>query len=154
MKCPKCGNFDSKVIDTRASSDNACIKRRRQCLNCGYRFVTSEILCTEYPAVIKRDGKKENFSRDKIRTGLMHAVKKDVNTSDYVDKLLCKIINTITSSCEEEVTSKFIGDVVMQVLKNEDHVAYLRFASVYKHFESADDFISEYGDLCSKKSDM
>lgn len=153
MKCPRCGSTDSKVTDTRASSDNSCIKRRRQCLNCGYRFVTNETLCAEYPIVIKRDGKKENFSRDKIRTGLMHAVKNGTNTNDYIDKLLHKILNIIISSCEEEVTSKFIGDVVMQVLKEENQVAYLRFASVYKHFESADDFLSEYDDLYTKEPD-
>lgn len=150
MKCPKCGSTDSKVTDTRAYSDDSCIKRRRQCLSCGYRFATNETLCTEYPIVVKRDGQKEDFCSEKIRTGLLRAIKKNADTDVYVGKLLQKILNKITSSCEETVSSKFIGDVVMQVLKEEDHVAYLRFASVYKHFESADDFLLEYDGLCSK----
>ena len=139
MRCPKCGCLDDKVLDSRTVRDGASIRRRRQCLACGHRFTTFEEIIKEELRVIKRDGSREEFSRQKLEAGLLRAVGKRPIPADLLRNLVDQVINRFDG--ESEVSSDTIGQVVMSLLYNLDEVAYIRFASVYRHFENADQFI-------------
>jgi transcriptional repressor NrdR len=136
--------LDSKVTDTRAASDENLIRRKRLCLGCGYKFFTNEVVCTEYPVVVKRNGREEEFEREKIRIGLMKAFKKCAGAEEKVDQIFHKTISQIVSKYPNKISSETIGSIVMDLLKADDAVAYLRFASVYKNFKTADDFAYEF----------
>jgi len=153
MKCLFCGYFDSKVIDSRATEDNAAIRRRRECLQCGKRFTTYEKIETIPVVVLKKDNSRQPFDRNKILNGLMSACKKrQVSLSqmvEFVDEIETKIYN----SMEREVTSKKIGEMIMEKLKTFDQVAYVRFASVYKEFNDLNTFVEELDTLIKDKTD-
>jgi transcriptional repressor NrdR len=127
------------------------IRRRRMCLDCGYRFFTNEVICEEYPVVIKRDGREEEFDREKIKIGLMKAFKKCVGIGEKVEEIYNRVLSEVISSYVDKIKSETIGSIIMDILKTSDPVAYLRFASVYKNFETADDFAFEFEKISSKK---
>jgi transcriptional repressor NrdR len=132
------------VVDTRSGQDGSFVRRRRVCLSCGHRFCTGETIYAEYPTVIKRDGREEEFDREKIREGLRRAFRKYPGVEGEIDRIFSAVVAEIVAKYPGKVHSSAIGDVVMRALKASAPVAYLRFASVYKNFASADDFISEF----------
>lgn len=147
MRCPKCGCEESKVVDSRPSESNDAIRRRRECTTCGFRFTTYE-RCEELPLlVVKKDGRKETFDRQKLMRGLLTAtVKRDVSMS-----ALTGIIDDIESSLRDggrtEVSSQDLGSMVLKRLISVDKVAYVRFASVYRDFKDVDEFSEELRSL-------
>jgi transcriptional repressor NrdR len=147
MRCPKCGCQDDKVIDSRASREGATIRRRRQCIQCDHRFTTYEEIEREDLMVVKRDGRREEFSREKLLNGLRKAFQKRPVSPEAIETLLEKIINEINEKYEREVPGAFIGERVMAGLREMDQVAYVRFASVYRNFQEATDFVQEVKNL-------
>lgn len=145
MRCPKCKFHDTKVTDTRVSVDGQVIRRRRVCLSCGYKFQTTETICVSYPNVVKRDGTEVQFLKEKLKTSVAKALSKD--KQDGLEEIFKKILDEIAMVASEKISSKSIGEIVMRVLKTDDTAAYMRFASVYKEFKSADDFKSEFMSL-------
>jgi transcriptional repressor NrdR len=143
MRCPKCGCQDDKVIDSRASREGATIRRRRECIGCGHRFTTYEEIEREDLMVIKRDGRREEFSREKLHSGLKKAFQKRPVSPEVIENLLEKIVNEVTNKYEREVPGSVIGELVMAGLRSIDEVAYVRFASVYRRFQEATDFVQE-----------
>lgn len=143
MKCPFCGNLDSKVVDSRPTDEGSAIRRRRECIQCGKRFTTYEKIETLPLFVIKKDGRRETFDRNKIMTGLLKACEKRPVPIKELDKLTRDIEKTMYNSLEQEITSDKIGQMVMERLKNLDEVAYVRFASVYRQFKDVNNFIDE-----------
>jgi transcriptional repressor NrdR len=150
MRCPKCGCQDDKVIDSRASREGATIRRRRQCLGCGHRFTTYEEIERQDLVVIKRDERREEFSREKLMAGLKKACQKRPISPEVIQELLEKIVNEITDKYEHEVPGSVIGERVMAGLREIDEVAYVRFASVYRRFQEATDFVHEVKKLEDK----
>lgn len=147
MRCPKCGCEESKVVDSRPSESNDAIRRRRECTSCGFRFTTYE-RCEEVPLlVVKRDGHKEPFDRQKLMRGLLTAtVKRDVPMSALTG-LIDNIESTLRDSGKTEVTSADLGSMVLKRLVSIDKVAYVRFASVYRDFKDVDEFSEELRSL-------
>lgn len=143
MRCPKCGCQDDKVIDSRASREGATIRRRRQCTACGHRFTTYEEVEREELMVVKRDGRREEFSREKLLSGLRKACQKRPVSPQVIEDLLEKIVNEIRDKYDREVPGAVIGERVMAGLREIDEVAYVRFASVYRRFQEATDFVHE-----------
>ncbi|MHB8277198.1 MAG: transcriptional regulator NrdR [Candidatus Humimicrobiaceae bacterium] len=149
MKCPFCGNLDSKVIDSRLTEDKESIRRRRECERCAKRFTTYEHLETQAIAVIKKDGTRQPFDRNKILGGLIRAcIKRNIST-EIMGKIADDIESEIRNSPVNEISSRDIGDLVLHHLKNLDKVAYIRFASVYKHFDNIEEFTRELEELQS-----
>src|SRR5215216_4944037 len=134
MRCPKCGGQDDKVIDSRASREGATIRRRRQCIACGYRFTTYEEVERGGLVVLKRDGRREEFSTEKLLSGLKKACQKRPISPKAIEDLVDRITNEVTDKYEREVPAEFIGKLVMEGLREIDEVAYVRFASVYRRF--------------------
>jgi transcriptional repressor NrdR len=132
MKCPYCGDFDSKVIDSRGIDDG--IRRRRQCLHCGTRFTTYEHLQSRNLFVIKKDDRREEFNRDKLLSGIRKACEKRPLPTGTIDKIVDNIEVELYRLGKTEVLSSIIGDMVMEKLQDLDHIAYIRFASVYREF--------------------
>ena len=144
MKCPVCGYFDSKVIDSRPVSDGSSIRRRRECLQCQKRFTTFEVVETVQIVVLKKGGSKELFDRNKLLSGVMKACqKRPVNAEALVAEIEAELQNSLTL----EVSSRQLGEMVMQKLKDRDDVAYVRFASVYREFKDLDTFLAELREL-------
>jgi transcriptional repressor NrdR len=143
MRCPKCGKQDDKVIDSRASREGTTIRRRRECTACGHRFTTYEEVEREQLMVIKRDGRREEFSREKLHSGLKKAFQKRPISPEVIEDLLERIVTEITDKYDREVPGSDIGERVMAGLRELDEVAYVRFASVYRRFEEATDFVHE-----------
>ncbi|HXD01279.1 MAG TPA: transcriptional regulator NrdR [Verrucomicrobiae bacterium] len=152
MRCPKCGCQDDKVIDSRASREGATIRRRRQCIRCGHRFTTYEEVEREELMVIKRDGRREEFSREKLASGLKKAFQKRPISPQVIEDLLERIVNEITDKYDREVPGSDIGERVMAGLREIDEVAFVRFASVYRRFQEATDFVHEVKKLEEKPS--
>ena len=149
MKCPACGYADSKVIDSRPVEEGNSIRRRRECLNCQKRFTTFEMIESVQTIVIKKDGTKEMFDRNKLLSGLLKACqKRPVNAEEIV----AEIENEIQNSLVNEITTEEIGELVMKHLKLRDEVAYVRFASVYREFKDIETFLSELKQLMKKES--
>ncbi|MBQ7114784.1 MAG: transcriptional regulator NrdR [Clostridia bacterium] len=144
MKCPFCGFEESKVIDSRPTDEGEKIRRRRECMSCGKRFTTYEIIESVPIVVVKKDGKsREVFDRDKLFNGMMRACeKRPVSVSD-IERAIDEIEAEIQNSLDREVTSVRIGELVMDKLKDIDEVAYVRFASVYRQFKDINTFMSE-----------
>lgn len=140
MRCPFCASEDTQVKDSRATEDGASIRRRRFCNNCGSRFTTFERVQLKELSVVKKDGTKSAFNRDKIVFSINIAVRKRSVTQDQVQMAVNNIINKLQKSSDGEVTSEQIGKAVMDTLADLDPVAYIRFASVYKDFTNIDDF--------------
>lgn len=147
MKCVYCGSEESKVIDSRASEELNAIRRRRECLGCGRRFNTYETIELTPIMVVKSNGNRERFSTEKIRTGILKSCEKRPVSMADIDTLVANIEKEIYSSLEEEVSSKVIGEYVMEGLKKLDEVSYIRFASIYKKFKDIStffDFVNEF----------
>ena len=140
MRCPFCGKDDTQVKDSRASEDGATIRRRRLCTSCGSRFTTFERIQLRDLIVIKRNGKKIQFERDKILKSMLMALRKRQTNDEAIDRAVNGIVRQLESSGENEIQSKFIGELVMNALAEIDNVAYIRFASVYRNFREASDF--------------
>ena len=151
MKCPFCGFEESKVIDSRPTDEGQRIRRRRECLKCGKRFTTYEIIESLPIIVIKKDKSREAFDRDKLMTGLLRACEKRPVSIDTLDTLIDEIETTLQNSLDREVSSKKIGELVMEKLKGIDEAAYVRFASVYRQFKDIGSFMDELKLLLEKK---
>lgn len=143
MRCPKCGSLDDKVIDSRASREGATIRRRRECLKCSHRFTTYEEIEHEGLMIVKRDGRREEFSKDKLLSGIRKACQKRPISPKVIEDLVERIVDDVTDRFEREVPAEFIGKQVMDGLRAIDEVAYVRFASVYRRFQEATDFVQE-----------
>jgi transcriptional repressor NrdR len=150
MRCPKCGCQDDKVIDSRASREGATIRRRRECIACGFRFTTYEEVEHAGLLVLKRDGRREEFSKDKLMSGVKKACQKRPVSPKAIEDLVEKIVNQIADKYEREVPGEVIGKLVMDELRQMDEVAYVRFASVYRRFQEATDFVHEVKKLEGK----
>lgn len=150
MKCPFCGHTENKVIDSRISKDGKAVRRRRECLGCAKRFTTYEYVEDVLPMVVKKDGRREQFDRQKILTGIKKACEKRPISMEAIDKLVENIEQACQEMQAEEISSTVIGEKIMSELKNFDGVAYVRFASVYRQFRDVGEFMSELKDLLSK----
>lgn len=147
MKCPSCGYTESKVIDSRPSDDGERIRRRRECLSCGTRFTTYEVIETMPLMVIKRDESRQAFNKEKLLNGLLRACEKRPVSLETLENLVDQIEYTLNNSFVKEVSSQEIGELALQKLKDIDLVAYVRFASVYRDFKDVDSFLSELKNL-------
>ncbi|GAG64080.1 Transcriptional repressor NrdR [subsurface metagenome] len=151
MKCPYCSNPDTRVIDSRLTDSNDSVRRRRMCQKCGKRFTTYERLENQPIAVIKKDNTRQPFDRNKILSGLIRAcIKRNIST-EVLNKIVDDIENEISNMPSNEIQSKEIGNLVLKRLKNLDKVAYIRFASVYKQFDSIKQFTRELSELQKPK---
>ena len=147
MRCPKCGNQDDKVIDSRASREGSTIRRRRECLQCEHRFTTYEEIEHEGLMVVKRDGRREEFSKEKLLAGLKKACQKRPISPKVIEDVVEKIVDEVSDKYEREVPGMAIGERIMEALREIDKVAYVRFASVYRRFEEATEFVREVNKL-------
>ncbi len=150
MKCPFCAYEESKVIDSRPTDEGERIRRRRECLKCGKRFTTYEMIESLPIIVIKKDGSRETFDRQKLLTGMLRACEKRPVSIETLDKAISDIETVIQNSLDREVSSVKIGELVMEKLKEIDEVAYVRFASVYRQFKDINTFMNELNKLLSK----
>jgi transcriptional repressor NrdR len=150
MRCPKCGCQDDKVIDSRSSREGATIRRRRECIACSYRFTTYEEVERAGLMVLKHDGRREEFSKDKLMAGIKKACQKRPISPKTIEDAVERIVNEVTDNYDREVPADAIGKLVMDQLRELDDVAYVRFASVYRRFQEATDFVHEVRKLESK----
>jgi transcriptional repressor NrdR len=150
MRCPKCGSEDSAVVDSRA--DDEAIRRRRECQACSFRFTTFERAELALPMVVKKDGRREQFDRDKVRSGLIRACEKTQVSIGEIDKTVESIEAKIVELCVKEIPSRQVGDFVMDALKRLDKIAYVRFASVYREFTDVSQFVDTLQSLSEKGS--
>ena len=151
MKCMYCGCEDSKVIDSRSTEDGKSIRRRRECIGCGRRFTTFETIETVPFLVIKRDGTRQLYEREKLKNGIIRACEKRPISMAQIDEVVANIEKSLYNSLEQEISSQTIGDLVMQELKILDEVAYIRFAAVYRQFKDSATFIEEMRRIFDKK---
>ena len=151
MKCPFCGYSESKVIDSRPTDEGERIRRRRECIKCGKRFTTYEIIESVPIFVIKKDKSREAFDRNKLLGGMMRACEKRQVTIETLEKAVDEIEANLQNSLDREVTSIHIGELAMDKLKDIDEVAYVRFASVYRHFKDINAFMDELSTLLKTK---
>ncbi len=149
MRCPKCNESDIKVIDSRTVKDGNAIRRRRECSVCSYRFSTQEEILFEELKIIKKDGTREPFERDKIRQGINKACWKRPISSEDIETVSNKIVTNIESKYDKEISTLDIGKEVMCELRKVDEVAYVRFASVYRSFKDLNEFIDEIKTLAN-----
>lgn len=147
MHCPYCGGRQSEVVETRDNDDLDAIRRRRNCLKCDKRFTTYERVEHVHLMVLKKDGKREQFNREKLMSGLVRACEKTTVTHAAIERMVTEIIQELRIAETIEVPSKKIGELVARRLKILDHIAYIRFASVFKHFVAVEDFEREVKDL-------
>ena len=147
MKCPFCGYEESKVIDSRPTDEGERIRRRRECLQCAKRFTTYEMIESLPIIVIKKDGSRETFDRQKLLTGMLRACEKRPVSIEMLDRAISDIETVIQNSLDREVSSDKIGELVMDKLKSIDEVAYVRFASVYREFKDIETFMAELRQL-------
>lgn len=151
MKCPFCGYEESKVIDSRPTDEGERIRRRRECIKCAKRFTTYEIIESVPILVIKKDKSREVFDRNKLMSGLVRACEKRQVTIETLEKAVEEIEASLQNSLDREVTSIHIGELAMEKLKDIDEVAYVRFASVYRHFKDINAFMDELSTLLNAK---
>lgn len=147
MKCPFCGADDTQVVDSRLNEEGNSIRRRRRCPACDKRFTTYETAELHLPQVVKQNGTREEFKREKLRVSFTRALHKRPVPTEYVDKALDRIVQKILGLGAREVPARLLGETVMQELKQMDQVAYIRFASVYRSFSDVDDFHNAIRDL-------
>ncbi len=143
MKCLYCECTESKVIDSRSSDDRKSIRRRRECMQCGRRFTTYETIEVTPVLVVKSDGTRESYNAEKVRVGIVKACEKRPVSADKIDEIVSDISRCVYNSMETEISSKAIGEMVMEALKEADEVAYVRYASVYRSFKDISSFMSE-----------
>ena len=151
MKCPFCGDQESKVVDSRHSEDGLSIRRRRECLACQKRFTTYETVESLPIIVVKRDGARQTFDRNKVLNGMLRACEKRPVTLDRLEHAVDDIEQILQNSLEREVRSEEIGELVMDRLKPMDEVAYVRFASVYRQFKDINSFMAELNKILEEK---
>ena len=147
MRCPNCASLDTQVKDSRRTEDSAAIRRRRVCLSCNFRFTTFERVQLRELVVIKRNGRRVPFDRDKLMRSLSIALRKRPVEPERVEEMVSKIVRELESLGESEISSEAIGETVMEHLRTLDDVAYVRFASVYRNFREAKDFEALLGEL-------
>lgn len=152
MKCPFCGYDDSKVLDTRPTDEGYTIRRRRECLKCQKRFTTYEKIEQSPVMVIKKDGNRQAFDRDKIVRGMIKSCEKRPVSADEIEEAVNNIEKKIENSMRREITSLEIGELVMDELKDLDEVSYVRFASVYREFKDLQSFVDELENFVKKKN--
>lgn len=152
MRCPFCGHDDSKVIDSRPTDEGVAIRRRRECIKCAQRFTTYEKVESLPIIVIKKDKNRELFSREKLLAGLTRACEKRPVETSTLDRLVDKIESDLQNTLKREISSKEIGEKVMEGLREIDEVAYVRFASVYRQFKDVTTFINEINKLLTDKN--
>src|SRR6185503_12194593 len=152
MKCPSCSYNETKVVDSRLTSDGTAIRRRRECLKCEFRFTTYEYVEQVNLMVIKRDGRRQPFDRKKIIAGLVKACEKRPVSMDTMEEITKDIERQLQKKYDREVESKEIGEVIMEKLAGMDEVAYVRFASVYRQFRDVNQFMSELKGMLDTKS--
>jgi transcriptional repressor NrdR len=150
MKCPFCGEIDNKVIDSRLSKDGNAIRRRRECIVCTRRFTTYEHIEEVTVMIIKKDGRREVFSREKVRTGIKKACEKRNISVHVIDQFLDELERDLRDTGEKEIPSHQLGEKIMMKLNELDGVAYVRFASVYREFKEVNDFVAELKSLLNK----
>ena len=151
MKCPFCGEQESKVVDSRHSDDGLSIRRRRECMNCQRRFTTYEMVESLPIIVVKRNGSRQNFDRNKLISSMIRAFdKRRVDMTD-LERIATEIEQTIQNNLEREITTERVGEMVMERLKTLDEVAYIRFASIYHRFQDAGSFMREISKFLEEK---
>ena len=150
MKCPFCGEIDNKVIDSRLSKDGNAVRRRRECIVCTRRFTTYEHIEEVTVMIIKKDGRREVFSREKVRTGIKKACEKRNISVHVIDQFLDELERDLRETGEKEIPSHQLGEQIMLKLHELDDVAYVRFASVYREFKDVNDFVAELKSLLDK----
>ena len=151
MKCPFCGNLESKVVDSRPSDEGASIRRRRECLECHKRFTTYETMESLPLVVIKKDGSRQTFDKDKLLGSMLKACEKRSVPMAKLEEIAGEIEQALQNDMEREVSSSVIGELVMEKLKDVDEVAYVRFASVYRQFKDIGTFMEELNKLLEGK---
>ncbi len=150
MRCPFCQSDDTKVLDTRLIGEGSQVRRRRECTSCNERYSTLESVDLNFPRLIKSDGSRESFDENKLRSGLLKALEKRPVATSSIESSISKIEHKLMTQSEREVSSSIIGEWVMEELKSLDEVAYIRFASVYRHFQDIEEFKSEIEKLMKK----
>lgn len=150
MKCPHCGNNGSRVVDSRPTDEGRVIRRRRECEKCGFRFTTFERVEATPLLVIKKNGSREEFDRDKILKGIVRAAEKRPLNMEQMTNMVDKVENKVRSLGESEISSQIIGEYVMNILVDLDEIAYIRFASVYRQFKDMHVFLDELQDMMKK----
>ncbi len=153
MRCVFCNHMESKVVDSRPTEDGWAIRRRRECMSCGKRFTTYEKMENPMILVVKKDGRREAFSTEKIRRGLIKACEKRPIAARDMDKIVSDVEKKVFNSLDQEITSTQIGEMIMDRLKDLDQVAYVRFASVYRQFGDINTFMNELTQLLKKDED-
>ena len=153
MKCPYCGYIESRVIDSRPTDEGERIRRRRECLKCGKRCTTYEVIENVPIVVIKKDKSRETFDRNKLLNGLLRACEKRPVSMDTLERIVDEIENLLQNSLDREVSSQRIGTYAMEKLKNVDEVAYVRFASVYRQFKDINSFMEELSKIINSKKE-
>lgn len=151
MRCPKCTSIEDKVIDSRISREGSTIRRRRECLECGHRYTTTETHVHDGIVVLKRDGRREDFDREKLVRAIRAACHKRPVDAEQIAMLVEDVLDALEARFDSEIPSKEIGDAVMQRLRRIDQVAYVRFASVYKEFRDVTEFVDEISALGKSK---
>ncbi len=151
MRCPFCGHDEDKVIDSRPADEGAAIRRRRECISCGKRFTTYEKIENLPLLVVKKDGTRQPYDRDKLISGLLKSCEKRPVSTSQIEKLADNVELQIQNSLRREISSREIGEMVMELLKDIDEVAYVRFASVYRQFKDVNSFLQELNDMLNKK---
>ena len=152
MQCPSCRNLEDKVVDSRESTEGEAIRRRRECLKCGRRFTTYERI-EEHPLmVVKKDGRREPFDRNKVLSGLQRACEKRPITTEQIEAIVGQLERGLLRDFDKEVTSQEMGERLMRALHDLDEVAYVRFASVYRSFKDVSQFMTELKELLSEKA--
>ncbi len=151
MRCPSCTCLDDKVVDTRISRDGDAIRRRRECTRCGNRFTTYETYLRAELTVVKRDGTREDLNPEKLRDGIRHACWKRPVSEGEIDQVVRNVIDALEKVQDREIPSQSLGQMVMDELKQVDHVAYVRFASVYRRFEDIGEFLDTIKTLTDRQ---
>ena len=151
MKCPACGHLEDRVIDSRLSQDGHAIRRRRECLGCRRRFTTYERVESSVPLVIKKDGRRESFDREKLKSGILKACEKRPVSVEAIESFVNELERRIQERGEREVDSKLLGEEVMRYLHDLDEVAYVRFASVYRSFRDLAEFMGELQEMLEER---
>ena len=143
MRCPSCGHLEDRVIDSRSTKEQRAIRRRRECIGCGHRYTTYEYVENASILVVKKDGKREPWSREKVVAGISRACEKRPISLSQIEAIVDRIENEIQRLAPGELASKTVGELVMAELRELDEVAYVRFASVYRHFKDVNEFLDE-----------
>ncbi len=154
MKCIYCGSLDSKVVDSRQNDDGTSIRRRRECVACGKRFTTYETVENTPILVVKKDGSRQTFDVNKVKMGIMKACEKRPISMSAIDRLVGDIQRKVLNSLDQEISSTYIGDLVMEGLKSIDEVAYVRYASVHRQFKDIDTLLDEIENLVKLRESL